>query len=286
MKKSIKVLLSIALILCAVGALLIGFGIAKDGREGLRENVSNAHTYSQEKTPLDGDITELEVDFNFANLMIKPSDDDRYHLAYHIDSARETNPFSYDIENGCLHLQEADSDALFYERNAVDLLSFILEADDENAIENADSTVTLYVPKDALQSLDLQMEYGDLTLNDCTLNSIKGHLAYGDLYLTNAEWTAASFGLEYGDVDGTSLRCTGLTQLTADYGDVTLVQTTIPDTNTIQIATEFGEVTVNPVFGGTLTQSEDLDNTRYERLGGTDAHLLSIKTEYGDIVLQ
>ena len=266
MKKSIKVLLSIALILCAVGALLIGFGIAKDGREGLRENVSNAHTYSQEKTPLDGDITELEVDFNFANLMIKPSDDDRYHLAYHIDSASETNPFSYDIENGCLHLQEADSDALYYERNAVDLLSFILEADDENAIENADSTVTLYVPKDALQSLDLQMEYGDLTLNDCTLNSIKGHLAYGDLYLTNAEWTAASFGLE--------------------YGDVTLVQTTIPDTNTIQIATEFGEVTVNPVFGGTLTQSEDLDNTRYERLGGTDAHLLSIKTEYGDIVLQ
>lgn len=285
MKKSIKVLLSIALILCAVGALLIGFGIAKDGREGLRENVSNAHTYSQEKMPLDGDITELEVDFNFANLMIKPSDDDRYHLAYHIDSASETNPFSYDIENGCLHLQEADSDALFYERNAVDLLSFILEADDENAIENADSTVTLYVPKDALQSLDLQMEYGDLTLNDCTLTSIKGHLAYGDLYLTNAEWTAASIGLEYGDINGTGLRCTGLTQFAADYGDVTLVQTTIPDTQSIQVTSEFGEVTINPAFGGTLTQS-DSNYTQYERLGGTDAHLLSIKTEYGDIVLQ
>ena len=68
MKKSIKVLLSIAFILCAVGALLIGFGIEKDGREDLRENVSNAHTYSQEKTPLDGDITELEVDFNFAKV--------------------------------------------------------------------------------------------------------------------------------------------------------------------------------------------------------------------------
>lgn len=286
MKKSIQVILAIALVFCVVGALLIGFGIAKDGREGLRENVSKAHTYTLEKTPLDGDITDLEVDFNFVNLMIKPSDDDRYHLAYHINSANKTNPFSYDIENSSLHLQEANSEALYYERNAIDLLSFILDVDDENAIENSDSTVTLYVPKDALHSTDVQMEYGDLTLNDCMLNSIKGHLAYGDLYVTNTEWTAASIGLEYGDVNSTDLRCTGLTQLTADYGDVTLVQTTIPDTQSIQLATEFGEVTVNPTFGGTLTQSEDLDNTRYERLGGTDAHLLSIKTEYGDIVLQ
>lgn len=285
MKKSIKVLLSIAFILCAVGALLIGFGIEKDGREGLRENISNVHTYTQEKTPLDGDITELEVDFNFANLMIKPSDDDRYHLAYHIDSASKTNPFSYDIENGCLHLQEADSDALYYERNAIDLLSLILEVDDENAIENADSTVTLYVPKDALQALDLQMEYGDLNLNDCTLSSIKGHLAYGDLYLTNAEWTAASFGLEYGDVNGTGLRCDGLTQFAADYGDVTLEETTIPDTQSIQVTSEFGEITINPAFGGTFTQS-DGDYTQYERLGGTDGHLLSIQTDYGDIALQ
>lgn len=286
MKKSIKVILGIALVLCAIGALLIGFGIAKDGREGLRENVSTVHTYTQEKMPLDGAITDLEVDFNFANLIIKPSDDDRYYLAYHIDSASETNPFSYNIEGNTLHLQESDSETLYYERNTLNLLSLVLSVDDENAIENADSTVTLYVPKDALQSLDLQIEYGDLTLNNCTLNSIKGHLAYGDLYVTNSEWVAASIGLEYGDVDGASLRCTGLTQLTADYGDVTLVQTTIPDTQSIQLVTEFGEVTVNPAFNGTLTQSEDLDNTRYERLGGAEGHLLSIKTEYGDIVLQ
>ena len=285
MKKSIKVLLLTACTLCVIGALLVGIGIANGGRENLRENVSNVHTYTQEKTPLDAAITDLEVDFKIANLVIKPSSNEHYYLSYHIDSASTTNPFSYDIENGLLHLQEADSEALYYERNAIDLLSLILEADDENAIENADSTVTLYVPKDALQSLDLQMEYGDLTLNDCTLNSIKGHLAYGDLYLINAEWTAASFGLEYGDVDGTSLRCTGLTQLTADYGDVTLVQTTIPDTQSIQVTSEFGEVTINPAFGGTLTQS-DSNYTQYERLGGTDAHLLSIKTEYGDIVLQ
>ncbi|MEF2824994.1 MAG: DUF4097 family beta strand repeat-containing protein [Peptococcaceae bacterium] len=285
MKKSIKVLLVTACTLCVIGALLVGIGIANGGRENLRENVSNVHTYTQEKTQLDAAITDLEVDINFANLIIKPSGNEHYYLSYHIDSASTTNPFSYDIENGLLHLQEADSEALYYERNAIDLLSLILEVDDENAIENSDSTVTLYVPKDALNAVDLQMEYGDLSLNDCTLPSIKCHLAYGDLNVTNAEWTAASFGLEYGDVNGTGLRCNGLTQFAADYGDVTLVQTTIPDTQSIQVTSEFGEVTINPAFGGTLTKS-DSDYTQYERLSGTDGHLLSIQTEYGDIALQ
>lgn len=287
MKKSIKIILITALILCAIGTVLIGIGFMTGDRNELHTTIDNLHVYSQEKTPLDASVTTINADLVYCDFTIKASDDDRYYIAYHIDSQSNTTPFSYTIDGDTLRLHESEKEGLYVHYTLPTLLSPLLSGDDAQNIDDIGSNITLYVPKDALKALNCQMKYGDLYLRDSNLGNVTAHLSYGDIDLTHCQWASASINLKYGDIDCTTLDCKGMTQLSTDYGDVALTDSVPSDDLSIQIFTKYGDLDVNPDLYGTFTQSDDDDDgAGYERLSPIGRDVLTIKSEYGDISLQ
>lgn len=296
MNQIIKVAALVGVTACVAGGVLTGVGYLRGGQEYVAQRDYNSifdrgsqsdNQVTLEKTRLD-DVKELHADLAHMDLLVQPSDDDSWYIEY---TARKTkkgeNPLSYSVKNGILTLQEKQERASYIN---IDLSDVGL---------NEKNAVTLYAPRNTVletveitqddgdlsidgvncTKADWKMGYGDLALNDCTIEGgsiqladgdavlkkvISNHtdwiMGYGDLTANRSRFTDGRLRLDDGSIEGESVTWSGLSMtlsygdfeergstwdqiaLTMQDGDVDSTQLTVQGENTVD--SQYGDVSV------------------------------------------
>ena len=147
-------------VLCALGLVLFGSGIAAGGKDYIANTDLNSYNGSTstkddgshavlKKTKIDS-FSNLNVDFKHIDLAVKESEDDNFYLSYNVETTKGIVPVSWQVDNGTLNL--ADYSRMNEFLNAFDLLKEYnvakgdpLGADyDEMAIDLADGKTAFW----------------------------------------------------------------------------------------------------------------------------------------------
>lgn len=175
MNKVTKIILLIAVVLCLIGGILFGIGIAAGGKTQLsKSDFSNLNKYELEKTKLD-DFSSLDVDLSEMDLYIQTSDDDHCYLSYQLQDAGKKDPISYEITDKTLMLKRENSGNHYIQ---FDFTSFgqLLT----NGIDCIYGKATLYIPSDkTLEQVSISLDSGDFHTKNQAFNDTKIKLSYG-----------------------------------------------------------------------------------------------------------
>lgn len=297
MKKLTKILLLCALVLCLSGGALLAGGALAGGFDAL-ENIASAnlHTYSQDKLPL-GTITSLNADLDTTDLTLRPSDDDQAYLDYHLDSTSDSNPLKYSVQDGVLTLNE-------HQKENYNLTFFGLgPLSDYDINYNPVRTVTLYLPQQQLDNVQIALSVGNCTIDGLNTKAFGMDLNVGDLHLKNTSLSqidlsldtgcvdlenttlnGGSIELSTGDLTGEGLTFTGTNQIELSTGSATIALAPESiDPLFIDATTSLGDVSAPIAWAGNLLATDDL-SSHYQRVPqGTTSGTLTINADMGDV---
>ena len=116
MKKTNKRLLVAGGILCAIGVLFLGVGVASGGKNYVKTadlnrisgnammDSSDSHVILS-KTKINS-FSSVNVDLRNLDLDVKESDDENFYIAYNIETNKGMLPLSYQVQDDTLNLVE------------------------------------------------------------------------------------------------------------------------------------------------------------------------------------
>lgn len=219
------------------------------------------------------------VILDYIDLIIKPSKDQSAYLSYELHCKNNKNPFSYNIKNGCLHLNESNfKEAWITVKNkttAIKRWKF--------TTQNYISAVTLYVPSGTTyNNSNIVMNEGDLSINGLHCKKANIKLKYSDVTVKKLSCNNAAITTTDGDITVADLNITGTTSVKTADGDINAPSLAVSGTARISVLD--GDINApNLGISGTLqinTEDGDLNIPNlYTYTSGT----VKISTEYGDI---
>lgn len=285
MKKLNKILLTLSLVLCLGGGLLLAIGAWAGGIDDAQE-IADVRTqrYEQEKTPLDT-FSAIDADLALCSMEIRPSDNDRAYLEYHIDGSIGRAPLHVSVENNVLKLRD-ENNAITRSNIEQILTGFLWLLPDAEREPYIDGSIILYLPETSFDSVHLELDMGELTVDRLQAAQFTADLAMGSLNLTGTTLGQSKIDLDMGTFTGSALTFNGDNIIELSTGNAEL--TLSPESNDgllIDATTDIGDISAPESLGGNLLDTDDVVANHYRRTPqGTPTGNLSINAEMGKII--
>lgn len=256
-------------VLCALGLVLFGSGMAAGGKDYIANtdlNSYNGSTSSKddgshavlEKTKIDS-FSNLNVDFRHIDLAVRESEDDNFYLSYNVETTKGIIPVSWQVNNDTLNLSETNGHVTSgYVHIDVGFLKDLLTVHHVSD-DISDNQVVVYIPRNQkLDSFSCQIDEGDLKLDAMNCQNFTLESKQGDLTLENLTVENGSVSDKEGDVsisesslNNLELDCSAgdLTMKSSSFSDSTLTLsmgdvdgTEVSFDNNCQISTKMGDI--------------------------------------------
>lgn len=265
-----KKLLKVGAVLCAVGVCLLAIGYFAGGMKYVKASdmnklsgETNGTTVQifEEKLPLEG-IKRVDVKLDYADMEIRPSEDDNFYLYYRISERKGKNPFSYEMNGETLELEEKGEENNFQLINIdISFLNWLASGNAEEYYQEMNDRVILYVPVETvLESCEISIGDGDLILNELVSKTMNAALSYGDLSMNACRFDNSTIAVHDGDMLTEHMTLKNASAA-LDYGDCTL----------LDVAVEASVLTMN---------DGDLEGSNVDIRGS-----VTMTNNYGDIAL-
>lgn len=254
-------------ILLAVGMLVLGgipgFSIDRTGIHSASDTMESM-TQIMEKTKIDP-FENIAIDVEYADVEVIPSDG--YYVEYQLQEREQPK---CDVEDGKLTFEDVEGVSVSFDFSFFSVREGLSRND----------AVKVYVPKDAalkdvkiktssgdidiketlkLENLEIENEYGDISMDTIEAKSVDLKISSGDIHLIKADFHSLAAKSEYGDIT------IGIIRDMNDYE--------------MDIATEYGTIKVPDQY-----YSDDDDEQSYETNGGTLGEF-SVKCDSGDVTI-
>lgn len=206
----------IAVCVMAAGCILMAAGYLAGGRSGVyidgegthtaegivktkngvkREKVEQSSVYRQEKLSLEA-FAAFDIKVVNADVSILPSDS--FYLEYSLNGKREV---SYSVENGVFSLEESPTEESLHDTNGGTFVMWGFGPGWSSPEGNPDYYLKLYVPSDVLlKEGRLEMEYGDLYVEEVGMERLEASLFSGNMQLEGWGGRRADIDLHFGDL--------------------------------------------------------------------------------------
>lgn len=198
-------------VLCALGLVLFGSGIAAGGKDYIANTDLNSYNGSAsskedgshavlKKEKIDS-FRNLNVDFKHIDLSVRESEDDNFYLSYNVETTKGIIPVSWQVTNGTLNLSETNGHVTSgYVHIDIGFLKDLLTAQ-HISDDLSDNQVVVYIPRDQdLDTFSCQIEEGDLKLDAMNCRNFNLQSNLGDLTLENLTIENGSLSDKEGDV--------------------------------------------------------------------------------------
>ena len=229
-------------VLCALGLVLFGSGIAAGGKDYIANTDLNSYNGSTstkddgshavlKKTKIDS-FSNLNVDFKHIDLAVKESEDDNFYLSYNVETTKGIVPVSWQVDNGTLNLAESNGHVSSeYVHIDVAFLKDLLTVRhfSDNTSENRTNQVIVYIPHDQkLNTLSCQLTEGDMELTALTCQNLNVQVNLGDLTLEDLNVANVSVTDKEGDISISESTMSNL-KLNASLGDLDIDSSSFTD---------------------------------------------------------
>ena len=202
--------------------IVIGLGISVYVMNEFNWDFSKLNTtqYNKVSYEINDVFNSIEIDCNTIDIAIKPSSDDNYKVEVY-----ESDKIKYDVkvDENKLIINEID------ERELIDYIG----------IKVFNNYLTLYVPNDKYESLNISITTGDLTIEDLSIDNINLNFTTGDIYLNNINCNYLNIKGTTGDVYLNNVIVTNEMIIKNTTGDITLNKC---DASYIKINTTTGDI--------------------------------------------
>ena len=309
MKKTNKRLLAAGRILCAVGVLFFGVGVASGGKNYVKSadlnrisgtatmDSSDSHAILS-KTKIDS-FSSVNVDLRNLDLDVKESDDNNFYIAYNIETNDGMLPLSYQVQNDTLNIVEKKGhESYSYIHIDINFLQEMLGQ--SHVIENSNK-VTIYIPnKNDLSSFSCKMGYGDLDIESLntkqsviqnddgdikiaggTFKNLELKDELGDLKIKDATLINGQIEMDDGDIKAENVTFTGKNEIKSTLGDITLSipEKTLAD---LSIEAEASEINIPEELDKVMTDEDDEQIVASEN---KTQNSLEIKSDDGEVTI-
>ena len=309
MKKTNKRLLAAGRILCAVGVLFFGVGVASGGKNYVKSadlnrisgtatmDSSDSHAILS-KTKIDS-FSSVNVDLRNLDLDVKESDDNNFYIAYNIETNDGMLPLSYQVQDDTLNIVEKKGhESYSYIHIDINFLQEMLGQ--SHVIENSNK-VTVYIPKkNDLSSFSCKMGYGDLDIESLntkqsviqnddgdikiaggTFKNLELKDDLGDLKIKDATLINGQIEMDDGDIKAENVTFTGKNEIKSTLGDITLSipEKTLAD---LSVEAESSEINIPEELGKVMTDEDDEQIVASEN---KTQNSLEIKSDDGEVTI-
>lgn len=309
MKKTNKRLLAAGRILCAVGVLFFGVGVASGGKNYVKSadlnrisgtatmDSSDSHAILS-KTKIDS-FSSVNVDLRNLDLDVKESDDNNFYIAYNIETNDGMLPLSYQVQDDTLNIVEKKGhESYSYIHIDINFLQEMLGQ--SHVIENSNK-VTVYIPKkNDLSSFSCKMGYGDLDIESLntkqsviqnddgdikiaggTFKNLELKDELGDLKIKDATLINGQIEMDDGDIKAENVTFTGKNEIKSTLGDITLSipEKTLAD---LSVEAEASEINIPEELGKVMTDEDDEQIVASEN---KTQNSLEIKSDDGEVTI-
>lgn len=309
MKKTNKRLLAAGGILCAVGVLFFGVGVASGGKNYVKSadlnrisgtatmDSSDSHAILS-KTKIDS-FSSVNVDLRNLDLDVKESDDNNFYIAYNIETNDGMLPLSYQVQDDTLNIVEKKGhESYSYIHIDINFLQEMLGQ--SHVIENSNK-VTVYIPKkNDLSSFSCKMGYGDLDIESLntkqsviqnddgdikiaggTFKNLELKDELGDLKIKDATLINGQIEMNDGDIKAENVTFTGKNEIKSTLGDITLSipEKTLAD---LSVEAEASEINIPEELGKVMTDEDDEQIVASEN---KTQNSLEIKSDDGEVTI-
>lgn len=309
MKKTNKRLLAAGRILCAVGVLFFGVGVASGGKNYVKSadlnrisgtatmDSSDSHAILS-KTKIDS-FSSVNVDLRNLDLDVKESDDNNFYIAYNIETNDGMLPLSYQVQDDTLNIVEKKGhESYSYIHIDINFLQEMLGQ--SHVIENSNK-VTVYIPKkNDLSSFSCKMGYGDLDIESLntkqsviqnddgdikiaggTFKNLELKDDLGDLKIKDATLINGQIEMDDGDIKAENVTFTGKNEIKSTLGDITLSipEKTLAD---LSVEAEASEINIPEELGKVMTDEDDEQIVASEN---KTQNSLEIKSDDGEVTI-
>lgn len=309
MKKTNKRLLAAGGILCAVGVLFFGVGVASGGKNYVKSadlnrisgtatmDSSDSHAILS-KTKIDS-FSSVNVDLRNLDLDVKESDDNNFYIAYNIETNDGMLPLSYQVQDDTLNIVEKKGhESYSYIHIDINFLQEMLGQ--SHVIENSNK-VTVYIPKkNDLSSFSCKMGYGDLDIESLntkqsviqnddgdikiaggTFKNLELKDELGDLKIKDATLINGQIEMDDGDIKAENVTFTGKNEIKSTLGDITLSipEKTLAD---LSVEAEASEINIPEELGKVMTDEDDEQIVASEN---KTQNSLEIKSDDGEVTI-
>ncbi len=257
MKKLTKITLIIAAACTLLGIIFVAIafvfgaatGFAIDSK-GNYIDYGSEKVYELDKTIVEGDITNIELNSSYGDVILCDSEDDNVYVEYYYnqvgDSSREPE---YGVDNGTFTFKDP--------RNTGS--NFIINFSFFNSTKDSENYVKLYIPSSVTyENVNIDTDLGDVTCDD--LNG-------KDVVINNNS----------GDINCKNITCETIT-ITDDLGDVELDNITA---DTIDVINNSGDINCTNITSNELSIEDDLGNIYLDKVICEEN--ISITNSSGDI---
>lgn len=202
-----------------------------------------------EKTPLESfDNMDIQVAYN--NIIIKPSEDDRYYMEYRL-RIQKKDP-EYSVKDGVLTVT-CEMDPESYSSSGIAGFFVI-----ETGWSQEPGEVTVYVPKNTpMDQVTLYNKDGQVTYDGPEAKTLNITSKYGGIDLKNPVAETASLNLSDGNLKCSGGAFTGMTVVNK-YGNIDLSRITA---SSINIQASDGNIAMENITAGSLTAENKYGNT-------------------------
>lgn len=297
MKKMVRRLLIAGAICCGAGMVLYGSGVLFGGKEyvsaaNLNRMSGTAMRNQKEdvsqmpKTQIAG-VHKIEADFENIDFRIKASDDEHCYLEYTLEGdaggvSRE-NPFTYEMTGDTLKLRENGA-VIFADYMKIDI-GAIGDIICGQEIQEYKNEVTLYVPEDQMMMGEIEMENGDFIASGIQAESLNIAMNYGDMTIEGALLKDGKLKTKDGDVEMTEVSFAGTTSVKTNFGDIEVILAEEQKgALNISSSTKYGDLHVAQDLKGKQSLSDE--GGSYEKVSEHAAGTLKINTDDGDISIK
>ena len=309
MKKTNKRLLAAGRILCAVGVLFFGVGVASGGKNYVKSadlnrisgtatmDSSDSHAILS-KTKIDS-FSSVNVDLRNLDLDVKESDDNNFYIAYNIETNDGMLPLSYQVQDDTLNIVEKKGhESYSYIHIDINFLQEMLGQ--SHVIENSNKE-TIYIPnKNDLSSFSCKMGYGDLDIESLntkqsviqnddgdikiaggTFKNLELKDDLGDLKIKDATLINGQIEMDDGDIKAENVTFTGKNEIKSTLGDITLSipEKTLAD---LSIEAEASEINIPEELDKVMTDEDDEQIVASEN---KTQNSLEIKSDDGEVTI-
>lgn len=309
-EKTNKRLLVAGGILCAIGVLFLGVGVASGGKNYVKTadlnrisgnammDSSDSHVILS-KTKINS-FSSVNVDLRNLDLDVKESDDENFYIAYNIETNKGMLPLSYQVQDDTLNLVEKKGNESYsYIHIDINFLQEMLGQ--SHVIENSNK-VTVYIPKENdMSSFSCKMGYGDLDIeslnakqaviqnDDGDVKIVRGRFKnlelkddLGDLKIKDVIFANSQIEMADGDIQAENVTFTGKNEIRSSLGDITLSipEKTLAD---LSVEAEASEINIPEKLGKVMTDEDDEQSVDS---GNKAQNSLEIKSEDGDITIK
>ena len=291
MKKTNKRLLVAGGILCAIGVLFLGVGVASGGKNYVKTadlnrisgnammDSSDSHVILS-KTKINS-FSSVNVDLRNLDLDVKESDDENFYIAYNIETNKGMLPLSYQVQDDTLNLVEKKGNESYsYIHIDINFLQEMLGQ--SHVIENSNK-VTVYIPKENdMSSFSCKMGYGDLDIERGRFKNLELKDDLGDLKIKDVIFANSQIEMADGDIQAENVTFTGKNEIRSSLGDITLSipEKTLAD---LSVEAEASEINIPEKLGKVMTDEDDEQSVDS---GNKAQNSLEIKSEDGDITIK